>query len=167
MEIFLKSKKGKKLYELFQELKKERENVTNGYKEFSEKHGIESGKYIPSKRLGIVPTDNDKVKFDKMLNKPEMGVCRFKKTSKINKDWVEFGKLRKHNFYSEHEFELNIGSLFNVQSHLLSRQGFLYNDCFYLKLKGKYGFEIKESEEYEEIKGSEFYKAIEEAEIKF
>ena len=92
MEKFYTVNEGSKLYDDYwawrNSIASNKKIVDDFFKEF----GIEADLYCPNSTvIGIVPTDNDRIKFAKQLCTKESneGLRFFKKNSAINKEWVK------------------------------------------------------------------------------
>lgn len=123
---------------------------------FFKEYGIESDLYCPTPSvIGIVPTDNDKVKFAKQLCAKETneGLRFFKKNSAINKVWVE----RAVNLKNLHKPS---PAWLNQYMGRSSSRLFDYNGIVYCSISAN---QIAvPADTFTEIKGSEFYKIMEE-----
>lgn len=105
--------------------------------------------------IGIVPTDNDKAKFSKQLCSKETneGLRLFKKNSAINKEWVKRAVDLK-NIYKPSP------AWFNKYMGRSSSRLFDYNGVLYCSFSAE---QIEMPlDTFTEIKGSEFYKIMEE-----
>lgn len=92
MEKFYTVNEGSALYEDYWDWKNSIEPNRKIVDDFFKEFGIESTLFCPfSMVIGIVPTENDKVKFAKQLCSKETneGLRFFKKSSFINKEWVK------------------------------------------------------------------------------
>ncbi|HEY8805698.1 MAG TPA: hypothetical protein VIM42_11455 [Clostridium sp.] len=113
--------------------------------------------YCSNSAFYIVPTEKDLEKFGKILCKPvDNGLMAFKKTSKINKAWVDLLEEKQiaptHKPFIQFYFDRGYGKtrnrLFNI------------GDTVYCSFEGEHDFSNPEG--FEEIKGSEFFKIVEE-----
>ena len=92
MEKFYIVKEGSRLYTDYWEWRNsvsENNKIVIG---FFEQHGIEATRYWISKdQIGIIPTKNDENKFAKQFTKYalEDGLCLFKRNSVIGKAWIK------------------------------------------------------------------------------
>lgn len=128
--------------------------VDDFFKEF----GIEADLYCQSSVvIGIVPTKNDKIKFAKQLclKETDEGLRFFKKNSAINKEWVK----RAVGLKNAHKPSPAWLNKYMVRS---SSRLFDYNGVLYCSLSANQ-IEMP-SDTFTEIKGSEFYKIMEEIE---
>lgn len=126
--------------------------------DFCKEMGIEADLCCPNRiAFGIVPTENDKVKFAKQLCSKETneGLRFFKKNSVVNKEWVKRAVNLK-NVHKPSPAWYN-----NFMGHSFSRL-FDYNGVLYCSFSANQ-IEMP-SDTFTEIKGSEFYKVMEEIE---
>lgn len=129
-------------------------------KEFMTTHGIETVEfYASNENFHIVPTANDMKTFEKQLckNSEDYGLVKFKKTSSIGKDWAakNVTVLRKPMV------------TFEYYNHIYSGSTRLFHD----KNTNKVYFSLESKSDIEEtpvgfveMKGSDFYKVIEDIE---
>ena len=105
--------------------------------------------------IGIVPTDNDRIKFAKQLCTKESneGLRFFKKNSAINKEWVKRAVNLK-NVHKPSPAWLN-NFMGKSSSRLFDCNGVLY--CSFSANQIEMPVDT-----FTEIKGSEFYKVMEE-----
>lgn len=128
--------------------------VDDFFKEF----GIEADLYCQNSTvIGIVPTENDKIKFAKQLCSKETdeGLRFFKKNSAINKEWVKRAVGLK-NVHKPSPAWLN-KYMGRSSSRLFDHNGILYCSFSANQIE-------MPSDVFTEIKGSEFYKVMEEIE---
>lgn len=159
MEKFYTVNEGSALYEDYwawqNSIEPNRKIVDGFFKEF----GIESTLFCPfSMVIGIVPTENDKVKFAKQLCSKETneGLRFFKKNSFINKEWVKRAVDLK-NVRKPSPAWYNNYMMGHSSSRLFDYKGIVYCSFSADQIK-------MPSETFTEIKGSEFYKVMEEIE---
>lgn len=115
--------------------------------------------------LYIDPTENDLLKFEKILTKPNSrhGLRAFKKTSKISKDFAQkcIDKQIVINLY-----EPRVSSYFKSLGYMGCGYTLLpYNGELYIKVDSNYLKTDDTPEGFKEIKLSEFYKIKEEFEL--
>lgn len=161
MEKFFTIKKDSAFYEAYVQYEKDVKANAEAFKKFSEEHGIEATLYVPSNSfVMIIPTKNDLKNFEGMFTKNKLnnenGLRRFKANCRITKDWVEVAKTipkpNKPDYFS-------YGMRFNGR---FSSRCFMLDDVLY----GSAESETVELLDFmEEIKASEFYKAIEDSEV--
>jgi len=128
-------------------------------KAFMEEQGIESTEYyVDNESIYIVPTENDKEKFGRVLGSAtNEGLCKFKKSSKIGKAWIS--ALETNDLHVIHKpmviwYFKGVGGRF--RSRIFDQDGVLY--C---SLEPCHG-ELPEG--FVEMKASEFFKVIEDLE---
>lgn len=160
MEKFFTIKKDSDFYKAYVQYQKDVKENAAAFKKFSEEHGIEAKEYLPSREcVMIIPTENDLKKFNGMFTAKELGsgLRQFKKNCKITKDWVEIAKTiprpDKPNYFV-------YGMRFNGRC---STRCFMIGDVLYGSVDCKP--EPKLLDFMEEIKASEFFKAIEDEEL--
>ena len=126
--------------------------------EFFSESGIETSKYyVTDKQLYIIPNENDVNKFDKLLNKPiQQGLRGFKKSSKINKSFLQKLKDNDIKVLDSPSLWMYINGFYGNMSTTTC----LIDGIMYLKLSTTSNKEINEKG-FTEIKGSEYYAAIE------
>lgn len=158
MEKFYRVDKGSKVYELYEKYENMSYKVNEAFKEYSSEIGLEAKEYYQdTTRLIIVPTINDREKFKGHFLSSDPGA--FKKTSVYSKKWVkkcEELKLKKPerpNLWMFFDFH---GKFY---SRLIKIKERLYCSCESV-------CQFTPPEGFEEILGSEFYKAIEEEKMK-
>ena len=158
MEKFYTVNEGSSLYKDYWDWRNNIEPNKKIVTDFFSEFGIEAFLYHPgSTRIGIVPTENDKTKFAKQLCSKETneGLRFFKRNSAINKEWVKRAANLKnvskpspvwHNKY-----------MGQSSSRLFDHSGVLYCSFSANQIE-------MPTDTFTEIKGSEFYKILEEIE---
>lgn len=156
MEKFYIVNEGSSLYDEYwawrNSLEPNKKIVDGFFKEF----GIEADLYCSSPTvLGIVPTDNDRAKFSKQLCTKESseGLRFFKKNSAINKELVKRAVELK-NIHKPSPAWLN-KYMGRSSSRLFDHNGIVYCSISANQIGVP-------SDVFTEIKGSEFYKIMEE-----
>lgn len=158
MEKFYTVNEGSRLYDDYWAWQNSVEPNRKIANDFFSEVGIESNLYCPfPTRLGIVPTENDKIKFAKQLCSKETneGLRFFKRNSAINKEWTKRA-INLKNVDKPSPAWYN-----NYMGHSSSRL-FDYNGVLYCSFSADQ-IEMP-SDIFTEIKGSEFYKVLEEIE---
>ena len=115
--------------------------------------------------FGIVPTEEDLITHGKNLNKSnEYGLCYFKKSSKITK---EFAKRCVDEKIIINLYKPRVSDYFKSLGGFrgCGYQQFEYNNNMYLKMESKYLSEDDTPVGFVEIKLSEYYLAEEEFEV--
>lgn len=141
------------------EYRKNRSRIRELVKEFNRENDIDSDAYyVTETSFFIVPTDKDKEKFGSVLGSPiNDGLQKFKSNTKVGKAWVKAVKdaglkvLHKPRliFYLRHEGGKYRSRLFDI------------NDVVYCSIDP---CQDEMPKGFIEIKGSEFFKIIEEHE---
>lgn len=155
MERFFIVKQDSQLYKDYFRYLEDGKKLIAAFNELREQFGIETCKFYPDKeRLIIVPTKNDAEKFKNLMKKTSYG--EFKKASEHHKAWVE--KVKN----IEHMRSPRLLYYFPLLGKRWSERLFEYNGKVYCSIDANVDFKIPDF--VTEIKGSEFYKVIEESE---
>lgn len=158
MEKYFIVNENSSLHSQYFKWKQNMHDVNEHIKAFFAKHEIEANKYAPYKNaLYIEPTENDKIKFFKMLCKEtKNGLCKFKDSSAIRKAWS--------NLIYENKLEIlhkpMVGFYFSTIGHSSSRI-FDYDGVLYCSIEAETMGIPSNDKGIIEIKASEFYKVIE------
>lgn len=158
MEKFYTIPKTHSLAKDYKSFQQNMSKINNLYIEFAKENGIETTTaFAIADRLEIEPTKNDIVNFKSHFLSGYVG--KFKKTSPLCKKWIALckeNKLTNHkltkpfvSFYFDRLFERN------------SYRLFIHNDTLYCWFECSSDFDNPNG--FIEIKGSEFYKVLEEA----
>lgn len=135
--------------------------VDDTFKVFVEEYGIEATEYYQfTDQLRICPTENDIQKFKEQLKADKE---TFKKNSAISKAWVELCEVNKLNTPRKPVWELRdliCCGVYRFRSSLFS-----LNDEVYGTFEADSDFNLPE-EHFVELKASEFYKIVEDAQGK-
>jgi hypothetical protein len=129
--------------------------VNEDVKDFMLSHGIKSTEYwCSSTQFAIVPTEEDIKSFSRHLRqgKDKNGLRLFRKDSFITKEWTEKNiKVldKPHTMFSFSGNGRSSSRLFDI------------NGILYCSRESEYDFECLE--QFHEIKASEFFKVIEDA----
>lgn len=145
------------LYDEYEKYWSDANTMNEIVKEFMPEHHIETTSYYADgDSLWIVPTKSDDEKFKTQLikNSDSNGLRKFKANSKIGKAWVARlnGFRPKRKPFVQFYFTARSGGGYRVFKH----NGMLY--CSY-----SCDSDFLNPEGFTEIKGSEFYKIMEEA----
>jgi hypothetical protein len=133
---------------------------TSLFENFAKENNIEADEfYLSTKRLWINPKGQDYKNFENSFLKSELG--KFKINSPLNQKWVE---LCKANNLSKVIYRPYLPLYFNVLEGKCSSRLFKINDTIYCSFSMDKDFKAPSG--LKEIKGSEFYKAIEDDETK-
>ena len=158
MEKFFTVNEGSQLYQNYWNWRNNIKANNDIAKSFMLEHGIETTWYCPGKDVfGIVPTDHDKEKFGDQLRIGETndGLRFFKKNSVIGKAWREYGEKLKFlhkpspTWYNKFVVGRSSSRLFD------------YNGVVYCSITAE-NIDVSGCNTFTEIKGSEFYKNMEE-----
>ena len=156
MEKYFIVKNGTKLYNDYITNSEVKEKINNAFNEFSETNGITSDSYYQdATRLRIELNCNDMKKFGSQIKVNTNG--DFKKTSELNKKWVAMCKDKNINSPRR----IMIMDYIKCHSYKTSSRLFKLGDTLYGSLDNKTDEEFTLSDDYIELKASEFYKAIE------
>lgn len=155
-EKFYVIEQGCDLYTDYFEYKDSRKNVMDLFKEFAEKHNIEASQFVPGiNEIAIVPTESDNEQYGSQMTKARKdGLRFFKKSSKLFKDWVSMITERGFKIHKKPMVGLYFTVLDKHSTRLFDKEGVLY--C---SISSEQDF--KPCKGAREIKGSEFYMAIE------
>ena len=142
------------------------ELMAKAYRKFAGDFHIEAKEFYGTKKvLGIVPTEADRERFALDLRKkidPQSGLVYFKINSSIGRQWNSFMKTFMPCLGIETTVRMPAIFFMNSVSHA-SEQRFMTRDGeLYLSLKTSEDFE--DPKDCTPIKGSEFYRKLEEEE---
>ena len=135
--------------------KDDKSKISDAFKKVCDKFGIETTQfYLNQNRLHIHPTENDDLKFEKMMKKTGWG--EFKVNSEPSKMWVALVKDIKH--FRKPQLLFYFHSLgYSWRERLFDIDGKLYGSI-------ESNMDIQMPDFVTEIKASEFYKIIEDYE---
>lgn len=157
MNKYFEVKPDCELYREYFAHEKAKLKIALAFREVREKFGIESKEFFPYKdRLCIVPTVSDKGNFLNIMNKTHYG--EFRRNSKVSKMWVELVKNIEH--FERPELLYYFPSLIG---HRWKERLFHVGEKLYCSIESD-GGEISTPDFVVEMKASEFYKIIEDAE---
>lgn len=158
MKIYFKVNEESKLYKDFFDYCEDKKKVLAAFRTIKEKHGIEATGLYPHKEVLIIdPTENDAVKFASQMKKSDKR--QFKKNSPIAKEWCSLVADL------EHMEKPRMWNYLRIYGGRWSERLFEIGTTLYGSLECEGGFEIPDF--LQEIKASEFYKAIEEEEEEY
>jgi hypothetical protein len=126
------------------------------FNSLAEKYGIETSEFYPgTSRLAIVPTEKDRVTFEKQLTKRvrSQGLIFFKVGSKIGKEWAEIVKDLRNT--PRPRVSLNLKEFIPRATERI----FALNGIVYCSIDTE--TEYVKPEWLQEMKASEFFKVIE------
>ena len=157
--------KDKGLIKLYHEYKFMIAKLNSAFCEFCKKHDIEAKQYYMSAtNLHIVATENDVKKFSSQIRKNTDGL--FRRNSELAKEWVLLCK--ENEIETPHKPVWQMSSLINAKSGLFENR--FHSRMFEINgiLYGSYGidrdWELTNTEAFQELKASEFWKIVEDAE---
>ena len=139
--------------------------LNNAFCEFCKKHEIETEKYYMSAtKLHIVATENDMKKFSSQIRKNTDGL--FRSNSELAKEWILLCKENEIETPDKPVWQMS--SLINAKSGIFENRFrsrmFEINGIIY----GSYGidrdWELTNTEAFQELKASEFWRIIEDYE---
>lgn len=155
MDKYFEIKPDSALYKEYFAHEKAGEKIKAAFNEVKEKFGIDTTVFFLHKdRFRIAATDKDMEKFSGMMKKDSAG--EFKKNTAISKMWVELVKGIVH--FEEPRLIYYFPSL----GHHWKEQLFHIGDKLYCSIESD--GEVSVPEFAVEMKASEFYKVIEDAE---
>lgn len=139
------------------------ETMIRAYNQFAKDMGIESTRFHASKKdLAIVPTQADRAKFCTQFRKledGETGLVYFRKNSPVGKEWVQF--VSTLNLVWKYQLH-SVFFLVNFSGHAKERRFMTRDGELYLALEANSDF--ADPKDCTPIKGSEFYRKLEEEE---
>lgn len=155
MDKYMEIKSGCKLYDDYFDWVNNHEKIKQLWKSIKEKYGLEATAFYPfTDRFKIEPTENDEIKFGSMLKKTSYG--EFKKNTEISKEWVsgvkEIGRIRKPQLIY----------YFSLLGHRWKESLFHIGEKLYCSIESD--GEVSVPFFAVEMKASEFYKIVEDAE---
>ena len=163
MEKFFKINSESDLYRKYFDFIDMSKKFNEIYKEFAQKHEIESHEYYQSaNRLCICPTEKDKERFKGMFCADSY--TDFKKTAPICKEWAKLCKENK--IETPRKPSVAWDTNVNLNSNRSSQRLFHIGNMLIGSIDNKCDEKFDLSSEFEEIKASEFYKIVEESEEK-
>lgn len=160
MEKFYRAQKDSRLHKDYMEYRSCREKSIEIARGIFERHGVETKNFaLAGWCLAIKPTDNDRIKFSAQLKKKAAkdGFVDFKKSSPICKEWLELSKDLTFPIKPSRVMWVYFKDSGRMWTRLFSLDGVVY--CS-VEAQG----DIEPDDALEEIKGSEFFRVIEEYE---
>lgn len=149
------------LFDKYFEWRKDGQATNDTVREFAHTHGIESKEYYATEeRLYIVPTKKDKDTFSAQLKKNvdgSTGLVGFKQSSDVNKSWVKAVKAAGIKCLHKPHPAFLLGIWGKGTTRL-----FDFDTKLYMSIDVNVDFENPKN--CVEMKGSEFYKIVEDAE---
>lgn len=146
------------LIELYKRYLDDIKRMDECFREFAEEHGIETTKYYQSTcNLHIIPTDNDLQKFSSQIRKNTDG--NFKNNSKIGKEWI--ATCKEKDLHTPYKPVYDMARALVFEPRFRSRM-FMLNGVLYGSYAIDWDWELS-SDDFQELKASEFWKIVEEA----
>lgn len=133
------------------------------FRQFAADNGIETKTYYQTtERLVIEPTERDKFKFRGLFK--QNSDTDFKKTSGISKRWVALCK--EHELQTPRKPNLLWDSDCRIGSYNIGSRLFHIGEKLYGSINNKCDANIELTDDFIEMKASEFWKIIEDADEK-
>ena len=163
MEKYFEVKKDSNFYKQYFDYRDMAHKVNELFKQFAKDNGIETNEYYQNtNRLAIVPTQRDRIKFKGMF--VANSDTDFKKTTPICKSWVKLCK--EHNLKTPRKPCLQWDTNCNLNSYSTGSRLFHIGEKVYGSIDNKCDANIELTDEFVEMKASEFWNIIEDAENK-
>lgn len=163
MEKYFEVKQNSDFYKKYFDYIDMSNKVNELFKQFAEDNGIETKEYYQdTERLVIVPTQEDRIKFKGMFI--QNSDTDFKKTAPICKSWVNLCK--ENGLKSPRKPNLLWDSSCKLGSYRNSSRLFHIGEKVYGSIDNKCNADIELTDDFVEMKASEFWKIVEDAENK-
>lgn len=163
MEKYFEVKQNSDFYNKYFDFRDMSNKVNELFKQFALDNGIETKEYYQNTdRLVIVPTQADRIKFKGMF--VANSDTDFKKTAPMCKSWVSLCK--ENGLKSPRKPSLAWDSNCKLGSYSTSSRLFHIGEKIYGSIDNKCDADIELTDEFIEMKASEFWKIIEDAENK-
>ena len=163
MEKYFEVKKDSDFYKKYFDFRDISSKVNELFKQFAKDNGIETTEYYQNTdRLVIVPTQGDRIKFKGMF--VQNSYTDFKKTAPICKSWINLCK--ENGLKTPRKPSLAWDTLCNLGSYSTSSRLFSIGEKVYGSIDNKCDADIKLTDEFIEMKASEFWKIVEDTENK-
>lgn len=160
MEKYFEVKQDSDFYKKYFDFLDMSKKVNEAFRQFAKDNGIETEEYYQNtERLSIVPTEGDKIKFKGMF--VANSDTDFKKTAPICKSWVSLCK--EHGLKTPRKPNLLWDSYCNLGSYSVGSRLFHVGEKLYGSIDNKCNANIELTDDFIEMKASEFYKIIEES----
>ena len=161
MEKYFEVKQNSDFYKKYFDFVNMSDKVNELFKKFAKDNGIETKKYCQNtERLVIAPTQEDKIRFKGMF--VQNSNTDFKKTAPICKSWVNLCK--ENNLTTPRKPNLLWDSSCKLGSYSISSKLFHIGEKVYGSIDNKCDADIELTDEFIEMKTSEFWKTIEDEE---
>lgn len=163
MEKYFEVKRDSDFYKKYFDFLDMSDKVNELFKQFVKENNIETKQYYQNtERLSIIPTEKDKIAFKGMF--VQNSNTAFKKTTPICKSWVSLCK--EHGLKTPRKPNLLWDSSCKLGSYSVGSRLFHIGEKLYGSIDNKCDANIKLTDDFVEMKASEFYKIIEESEEK-
>ena len=163
MEKYFEVKKNSDFYKKYFDYIDMSNKVNELFKQFAKDNGIETKKYYQNtERLVIVPTQEDRIKFKGMF--VQNSDTDFKKTAPICQSWINLCK--ENDLKSPSKPSLLWDSSCKLGSYSTSSRLFHIGENVYGSIDNKCNTDIELTDDFVEMKASEFWKIVEDAENK-
>ena len=161
MEKYFEVKQNSDFYKKYFDFVNMSDKVNELFKKFAKDNDIETKEYYQNtERLIIIPTQADIIKFKGMF--VQNSDTDFKKTAPICKSWVNLCK--ENGLTSPRKPTLLWDSSCKLGSYSTSSRLFHIGEKVYGSIDNKCNADIKLTDEFIEMKASEFWKIIEDEE---
>lgn len=161
MEKYFEVKQNSDFYKKYFNYVNMSDKVNELFKKFAKDNGIETKKYRQNtERLSIIPTQADRIKFKGMF--VQNSDTDFKKTAPICKSWVNLCK--ENGLTSPRKPNLLWDSFCKLGSCNTGSRLFHIGERVYGSIDNKCDADIKLTDDFIEMKASEFWKIIEDEE---
>ena len=161
MEKYFEVKQNSNFYKKYFDYKNMSDKMNELFKQFAKEHGIETKEYYQNTdRLSIVPTREDRIKFKGMF--VQNSNTNFKKTAPICKSWINLCK--ENGLVSPSKPSLLWNSPCKLGSYSISSRLFNIGERVYGSIDNKCDTDIELTDDFIEMKASEFWKIVEDTE---
>lgn len=161
MEKYFEVKKDSDFYKRYFDYIDMSDKVNKLFEQFVKDNDIETEEYYQNtERLSIIPTQADRIKFKGMF--VQNSDTDFKKTAPICKSWVNLCK--ENNLTSPRKPKLLWDSSCKLGSYSTSSRLFHIREKVYGSIDNRCDTDIELTDEFIEMKASEFWKIIEDEE---
>lgn len=161
MEKYFEVKKDSDFYKKYFDYIDMSDKVNKLFEQFAKDNDIETEEYYQNtERLSIIPTQADRIKFKGMF--VQNSDTDFKKTAPICKSWVNLCK--ENNLTSPRKPKLLWDSSCKLGSYSTSSRLFHIGEKVYGSIDNRCDTDIELTDEFIEMKASEFWKIIEDEE---
>ena len=161
MEKYFEVKKDSDFYKKYFDYVDMSDKVNELFKQFAKDNDIETKEYYQNTdRLIIIPTQEDRIKFKGMF--VQNSDTTFKKTAPICKSWINLCK--ENGLVSPRKPNLLWDSSCKLDSYSTSSRLFHIGENVYGSIDNKCDSDIELTDDFIEMKVSEFWKIVEDSE---